>query len=84
MHRYVYIYIYIHIHTHTHTYKKNEECLRESVLWFEKMDITIVGLLFHPPTVHAFRLSSRDSDYGTFSNCWIVDAEDGNGGFIIL
>ena len=48
------------------------------------MKFTLLGPPVHPPTVHAFSYSSRVSDYGAFSTRWIVDAEDRNGGFIIL
>jgi len=48
------------------------------------MKFTLLVPLVHPLTVHVFSSSSRVSDYGAFSNRWIVDAEDGNAGFIIL
>lgn len=46
--------------------------------------ITFLGSPVRALTVHAFSSSSRVSDYRAFSNRWIVDAEDGNGSFIIL
>jgi hypothetical protein len=48
------------------------------------MKFTLLGHLVHSPTVHEISPSSRASHYGAFSNRWIVVAEDGNGGFIIL